>query len=139
MPSGTRNIVHIEDRQEDIQLVKRIVNREYSNIDITSLDDSEIVSKEIENGEFLKRRPDLLLIDINMPKISGLELLEKLDHNAIYKRIPKVIFSSSTHPTDLENAYYHNANSYIEKPKNYAEMKKSLLTAVDYWLNINLK
>ena len=139
MPNGTRNIIHIEDRQEDIQLVQRILTKEHENIEVTSLDDSEKVMNEIDNGEFIKRRPDLLLIDINMPKISGLELLEKLDRTTVYKRVPKVIFSSSTHPTDLEKAYNQNVNSYIEKPKSYAEMKSSLLATVDYWLNYNLR
>ncbi|MGB3591129.1 MAG: response regulator [Nonlabens sp.] len=138
MNTGVKTIIHIDDREEDIALVKRVLDKQFDNAQVVSLNDSEQVVEEIRSGEFLKRRADLLLIDIKMPKISGLELLEEFDSDPNYKKIPKVIFSSSTHPTDLENAYNHHVNSFVEKPKSFKDLKHVLLQTVDYWLNINL-
>lgn len=132
-------VVHIEDREEDILLVRNVLRKELDRIEVISLSDSENVMEEIKSGEFLKRRPYLLLIDINMPKISGIELLEALESKKEYRRIPRVIWSSSTHPDDLKKAYDNYANSFIAKPLDYSNLKETLLTTVNYWLNLNLK
>ncbi len=138
MSPEAKSIIHIEDRPEDIQLVKRVVDKELKEVHLVSLDDSEMVMNEIEDGSFLLRRPDLIIIDIKMPKISGLELLNALNAHPEYNRVPKIIFSSSTHPTDLENAYNLKVNSYVEKPKDYAGLKETLLGLVKYWIHLNL-
>ena len=72
MTSGKKTVIHIEDREEDILLVKRVLQRQIDDVDVVSLDDSEEILNEIKSGDFIKRRPILLLIDIKMPKISGL-------------------------------------------------------------------
>lgn len=138
MTSGNKTLIHIEDREEDILLVKRVLEKQFANVDVVSIADSEKVMHEIKNGSFLKRRPFMLLIDINMPKISGIELLEELESRKEYNRVPRIILSSSTHPTDLENAYRFHANSYVEKPKSFSNLKETLVTTVNYWLNLNL-
>ncbi|WP_124978923.1 response regulator [Nonlabens xiamenensis] len=138
MNTGKRTLIHIEDRMEDIQLVKRVLEKQFDDVAVVSLNDSEKVMEEISNGSFLKRRPFLIVMDIKMPKITGLELLRELRSRDEYKRIPCVILSSSTHPNDLQEAYDHHVNSYVEKPKNFANLRATLVTLVNYWLNLNL-
>lgn len=138
MSTGNRNIIHIEDRDEDIMLVKRVLEKQFSDVNVVSMSDSESASDEILDGTLLKRRPRLILIDIKMPKISGFELLEHLKNDESYIGIPKIIWSSSSQPDDIKDAYNLGANSYLEKPKDYSKLKTTLLTTVDYWLNHNL-
>lgn len=138
MSTGNRNIIHIEDRDEDIMLVKRVLEKQFSDVNVVSMSDSESALDEILDGTLLKRRPRLILIDIKMPKISGFELLEHLKNDESYIGIPKIIWSSSSQPDDIKEAYSLGANSYLEKPKDYSHLKTTLLTTVDYWLNHNL-
>ena len=138
MSNGNRNIIHIEDRDEDIMLVKRVLEKQFSDVNVVSMSDSESALDEILDGTLLKRRPRLILIDIKMPKISGFELLEHLKNDESYIGIPKIIWSSSSQPDDIKEAYSLGANSYLEKPKDYSHLKTTLLTTVDYWLNHNL-
>ncbi|GAK95787.1 two-component system response regulator [Nonlabens tegetincola] len=132
-----KNIVYIEDRLEDIQLFKRIIKKEFSDSNFISFDDSEKVRHLIENNEFEKIRPDLIFIDLKMPKISGLELLGDLNKQE-FRRIPKIMFSSSTINSDIEHAYNLGANSYVEKPKSFQSLKYTVVSAVKYWVEINL-
>ncbi len=138
MSTGNRNIIHIEDRDEDIMLVKRVLEKQFSDVNVVSMSDSESALDEILDGTLLKRRPRLILIDIKMPKISGFELLEHLKNDESYIGIPKIIWSSSSQPDDIKEANNLGANSYLEKPKDYSKLKTTLLTTVDYWLNHNL-
>ncbi len=138
MSTGNRNIIHIEDRDEDTMLVKRVLKKQYLDLSIISMSDSEIALEEILDGTLVKKRPRLILIDIKMPKISGFELLEQLNKNENFIGIPRIIWSSSSQPDDIKKAYKLGANSYLEKPKDYSKLKTTLLTTVDYWLNHNL-
>lgn len=133
-----KTVIYIEDRKEDILLFKRIVEQEFNNINLIIFEDSEKVLESIENKNFNKLSANIVFIDINMPKVSGLELLKVFNDNKIYKKTPKIIFSSSKERSDINNAYELNSNSYIEKPKNFIEFKKTLKETLNYWLNINL-
>ena len=134
----TKNIVYIEDREEDIALLKRVIDREYPGVSLITVDDSEAALKQIEQDEFKNYLPKLLLIDINMPKVSGFEILQALKNKEDYKKIPKVIFSSSTQPTDVDKAYSLQCNSYIEKPATYKELKEIISATINYWLHFNV-
>ncbi|WP_053970967.1 response regulator [Mangrovimonas sp. ST2L15] len=133
-----KTIVYIEDRLEDIMLLERIVRKEFNDIHLISLNDSEQVLEFINNGEFAKLSASLVLLDIKMPKVNGFELLEALQEFIHYENIPKIIFSSSTHLSDINKAYQLKCNSYVEKPKTYLEFKNTLNSTLSYWLNINL-
>ncbi|MDA0176522.1 MULTISPECIES: response regulator [Mesoflavibacter] len=132
------NIILIEDRDEDIQLIKRIITQTYPNLNLIVINDSEVALEHIKNKKILKHRPKLIILDINMPKINGLELLLEIKINNDYNKIPSIIFSSSTHQNDINNAYSNNINSYVQKPMNYKDLKKVLTATIDYWTNINL-
>ena len=138
MKAGKNILIHIEDRAEDIQLVRRVLEKGFEEVQVVSLSDSESVLNEINNGKLLERRPFLIVMDIKMPKVSGLELLQALRSKIEYDRIPCVILSSSAHPKDLKIAYENHVNSYVEKPKSFADLRNTLVTLVDYWLHLNL-
>ncbi len=134
---SSKNIFIIDDRKEDIELISRAISREFQNIQLTTLMDSEQLLKDIINGDLKKARPSLILIDINMPKVSGLEILKALSEQSEYNRIPRIILSSSDHPKDIDNAYGYKANSFVIKPSSYADLKIKLRDIVNYWLQIN--
>lgn len=133
-----KTVVYIEDRAEDVLLFKRVVKKEFTNVELITLDDSEEVLENIENKNFSKLEASVVLIDINMPRISGLELLKAFNNYEVYKKLPKIIFSSSKERSDINKAYELNCNSYIEKPKSFTELKEKLKETLNYWLNTNL-
>lgn len=81
--------------------------------------------------------PVLFLLDINMPRCSGLEVLERLQATALNRSVPVVIFSSSNHPRDVEQAYQRGAHAYLVKPTSTEQRNEIVRTIRAFWLKLN--
>jgi CheY-like chemotaxis protein len=81
--------------------------------------------------------PCLVLLDLKMPRVSGLEVLEWIRQQPNLRRLIVVIFSSSAHPGDIERAYELGANSYIAKPSDMAQTQKIAQLLKGWWLGYN--
>lgn len=90
--------------------------------------------KEIDNSEL----PNLIVLDLGLPDISGFEILELLKINPALKKIPVIIFSSSESRFDIEKSYNLNANSYVVKPIGLDEIGEFIAYMHKYWVNFNL-
>lgn len=82
--------------------------------------------------------PDLILLDINMPRMNGKEVIPKLRSTALGACMPIVIFSSSDHPHDIEHCYKAGCNSYVEKPFELHDYRRALELIAAYWLGLSL-
>lgn len=82
-------------------------------------------------------QPNLILLDLKMPRINGLEVLRRIRHNYRTQLIPVVILSSSAEPEDMTQAYILGANSYISKPMDYDAFVDVVDYLKVYWLDIN--
>ncbi len=81
--------------------------------------------------------PKLVLLDLHMPGLGGIDLLKIIRANKQLQHLPVVIFSSSSAPEDIENSYANGANSYVQKPTDFDEFAQALNSAVNYWVKIN--
>ncbi len=81
--------------------------------------------------------PVLFLLDINMPRCSGLEVLERLQRMPLNRSVPIVIFSSSSHPRDVEQAYRLGAHAYLVKPTSTEQRNEMIRTIRAFWLQMN--
>jgi len=102
----------------------------------------------VEDGEeamsFLRRqgrystapRPDLILLDLNLPRVSGQEVLHEIKHNPNWKRIPVVIMSGSDDEKDIMAAYDQHANCYVTKPIDLDKFMAAVRTIEDFWLTV---
>ena len=81
--------------------------------------------------------PKLVLLDIKMPKVDGLEVLRELRGNALTSSLPIVLLTSSAEERDLHRAYELHANSYIVKPVNFEQFVESIREIGMYWLVLN--
>ncbi len=95
---------------------------------------------EAENGENAltlledKNKPyDLIISDLNMPRMNGFELLLKLKKNDQYKNIPVVIMSTSNNPLDLKKCFDLGISGYFMKPLKYTEYAKKVISLLEYW------
>jgi two-component system, response regulator len=82
-------------------------------------------------------RPKLIVLDLKLPKIDGLDLLRRLKSNPLTRTIPVVILSSSQEARDLVESYRLGVNSYLVKPMDFDEFGESVRALGRYWLNFN--
>ncbi|OGI20859.1 MAG: hypothetical protein A3B68_08635 [Candidatus Melainabacteria bacterium RIFCSPHIGHO2_02_FULL_34_12] len=131
------DILIVEDNQDDVFLTKyslktlnitgKIFLANYGQNAI------EILNNLLEKNEKL---PDLILLDMNLPKLTGLEVLQQIKSNQSMYLIPTVIFTSSDSISDMKNCYEHGADLYIKKPNNINEYKKIMEYITRYCFSI---
>lgn len=92
-----------------------------------------------KKGQFAKaQRPDIILLDINIPIFNGLEVLQEIKQDEILKKIPVIMLTTSSNPTDIDNAYKNYCNSYIKKPLEIEEFMKAILKIEEFWLQLTI-
>jgi CheY-like chemotaxis protein len=82
------------------------------------------------------RAVDLILLDLNLPKRSGHEVLVELKNDERFKRIPVVVVSSSTHERDVTGAYDEGANAYVTKSSDYVDFTEKTRTMCEFWAKV---
>lgn len=101
-----------------------------------------IVHDGVEAIDFLKKqgqyesapRPDIILLDLNMPCMGGHEVLEWIKNDKDLKVIPVVILTTSTNHTDIVKSYEHSANAYLSKPLNLEDYKAAIISTCSFWM-----
>lgn len=79
----------------------------------------------------------LVLLDLKLPKVSGLEVLERLRENPVTQYVPVVVFTSSDEEGDISRSYELGANSYVRKPVDYDKFMDAIQRVLNYWLKVN--
>lgn len=134
----TVKILLVEDNPGDIRLIKEILNENGINNIIHVIMDGESALKFLlKEGNFRDApRPDLILLDLNLPKKDGRELLSEIKDNKQLKSIPVVILTTSTAEEDIIETYNKHANSYITKPVDLDQFIRVVESIQDFWLNV---
>ncbi|MCJ7443198.1 MAG: response regulator [Methanotrichaceae archaeon] len=109
-------IMLVEDDPEDVNFTKRVLkyNKIYKNLIIVSNGSEALNSLEQLATE--KRFPDLILLDLNLPDISGIDLLKKIKENTRFESVPVVILTGSNVDDDIQKSYDLGASTYLVKP-----------------------
>ncbi len=119
------DILLVEDNPDDVLLTKLAIKEAGINDSLTLANNGksalEILNSLVEKEEKL---PDLILLDINLPKITGLEVLHEIKSHKSTESIPTIIFTSSDAMSDMKYCYEKGANLYLKKPNNIKEYKK---------------
>jgi two-component system, response regulator len=89
-------------------------------------------------GRNITNRPKLILLDIKLPKVSGLQVLERIKSDERTRKIPVVVLTSSSEGPDIEKSYQLGANSYIVKPVDFAQFKDTIKKLGFYWQILNI-
>lgn len=128
-------ILLIEDNLGDVLLTKeafRVAHFKY-NLHIAK-DGAEALQMLEKQGRFNKiPKPDLILLDLNLPKIDGREVLEKIKSNITLKDIPVIVLSGSDAESDITKSYDLHANSYIVKPDNFDDLVEIIASIENFW------
>ncbi|MDP1687490.1 response regulator [Hydrogenophaga sp.] len=130
-------ILLVEDNPMDLDLTLRAFNKKkFSNTIQVARDGEEALAffPRWAAGEPL---PAVILLDINLPKVNGLEVLQKLKEHPVFRRIPVVVLTSSRENSDLDTAYDLGVNSYIEKPVSFNKFIEVAEHIELYWCLLN--
>jgi two-component system, response regulator len=135
-------ILLVEDNQEDAELTIRALTKQRLANKIVHLNDgAEALDFIYGLGSYSERNvnqiPKVILLDLKMPKISGLEVLKKIKSDQRLKMIPVVILTSSAEDPDIREAYELGANSYIVKPVDFNAFSNTVADLGLYWLVVN--
>ncbi len=137
-----KNILLVEDNQQDEMLILRVLRKNNLANEITVMrDGQQAVDYLFREGEFASREgtdfPTVILLDIGLPRLSGLEVLGRLRADARTRLLPVVILTSSDEEQDRLQSYQNGANSFVRKPLDFAEFVETITRLGVYWLAIN--
>jgi CheY-like chemotaxis protein len=132
-------ILIAEDSLNDRKLLHLALQRNPRRVDIHEATDGTEVIDYLngDGGKFENRArfpmPDLIILDLKMPRMDGLEVLRWLRNHPTFSRIPVVMLSGSGLEKDVDEAYRLGVHSYIQKPADFKDFVRKLGTLIDYW------
>jgi two-component system, response regulator len=136
------DILLVEDSSEDAELAIHALRREHlANHIYVARDGEEALEFLFCRGAFAARAfdhpPKLVLLDLKLPKVDGIEVLRQVKGDSRTKTIPVVVMTSSKEERDLVRSYDLGANSYIQKPVDFEQFRQTVKTVGLYWLVTN--
>lgn len=130
------NILLVEDNEGDIVLTQEAFKEAGIECSMNIVRDGEEAISYLENARDGVQQPSLVLLDINLPKVNGLQVLKFIKKDKVLRRMVVVMLSTSSYDKDIDNSYDGFANSYITKPSDLSSFVSTIGKIKDYWLNI---
>lgn len=137
-----RTIILIEDNPDDRELTLRALKRCRPNQAVLVMEDGAeafafLTNTKRGSATDQRVRPALILLDLKMPKVDGLELLKRLRSEPNTRLVPIVVLTSSNERRDVQSAYQSGANSYLTKPVEFERFVGAVDCLCRYWLDYN--
>ena len=136
-----KHILLVEDSEDDVVLLKRALKT--SGVEVlldlatTGREAIEYLSRILAEGADPLQRPRLVLLDLKLPEVLGLDVLKWIRSQPAFQSLIVVILTTSRHRSDLERAYGLGANSYLVKPATLDDLQRMMRTFGDYWFAYN--
>jgi CheY-like chemotaxis protein len=138
MASAPIEILLVEDSPADVRLTKEAMKdaRVRNNVHVAS-DGVEALDFLYKRGRHLSApTPDLILLDLNLPRKDGREVLEEIKHADALRRIPVVVLTTSQAERDILTSYQLNANAYVTKPVDLEQFLSAVKSIEGFWLEV---
>ncbi|HNV76356.1 MAG: response regulator [Gemmatimonadetes bacterium] len=140
VPNALRpiRILLVEDNAGDVELIRDTLDQSHVLLDLS------VVVDGVHASDFLNRRgayesaqrPDLILLDLNLPRRSGLEMLQEIKGDPQLRLIPVVVLTSSEAELDIVRSYASGANCYVTKPVNLTALQQVVESVKSFWFTI---
>ncbi len=142
-PRPAHAILLVEDNPADVKITQRALKESAVPVELIVVrDGQEAVEYLLREGKHASsegwRGPDLILLDLNLPRLSGLEVLQRIRATPALRAVPVVVLTTSRRPEDVQAMYAAGANTYIEKPQDFARFAQVLHVIQRYWLDTAL-
>ncbi len=130
-------ILLVEDNRGDVRLTSEVMREHDGRFDVTVVGDgTDALALLRREGEYAALpRPDLILLDLRLPRMDGLEFLAQVKADGNFKRIPVVVLTSSRADADVARAYDLGAACYVTKPIDLMEFIDTVLNLVRFWVD----
>ena len=140
VPNALRpiRILLVEDNAGDVELIRDTLDQSHVLLDLSVVVDSVHASDFLNRrGAYeLAQRPDLILLDLNLPRRSGLEMLQEIKGDPQLRLIPVVVLTSSEAELDIVRSYASGANCYVTKPVNLTALQQVVESVKSFWFTI---
>ena len=132
-------ILLVEDNPLDVDLIRRALEKSDMGVRLDVAQDGEEALAFLKKWEGGGPVPVFMILDLKLPKVDGLEILQAIKKHPRFKIMPVVILTSSNELSDIQKAYALGANSYILKSIDYEEFSHAVSMIQRYWCRLNIK
>jgi len=131
-------VMFVEDNPDDVEIARRAFKQADLVSDVMlARDGQDVIDRLLPEGvQEAGSRPDLILLDLNLPRLNGFEVLERLRASETYRTVPVIVLSASARQEDVLRSYQLGANSYLQKPAVFEEFTELLEVLGRYWLQL---
>lgn len=137
MGENSVNVLLVEDDPDDVSFVERAFATVWSDCKLHVVEDGEMALQYLRNeGDFAAAPlPDLILLDLNMPKVNGYEVLGDIKNDEKLRHIPVIVLTTSSDRDSMMRAYQLHANSFITKPVTAEQLDRIVELVIEYWFS----
>src|SRR5579864_3179289 len=131
-------ILLLEDNPADTHLLLSVLQSLSARLHVTAVDSgAQALDLLFQRGRYAKSlRPDLIVLDLNVPILNGHEVLNVIKSNSVLRSIPVVVWSASAQPQDVKRAYDLGASTYLVKPMELEQMESMLTGLAAFWIKL---
>jgi CheY-like chemotaxis protein len=131
-------ILLVEDNESDIELTRESLEQSKLLVNLNVVRDGRAAIDYLRRNDSYEdaTRPDIILLDLNLPKLSGQKVLEKIKNDEELKSIPVAVLSASEAQEDIEKSYEEHANCYITKPLGFKDFQELVKQFENFWFSI---
>jgi two-component system, chemotaxis family, response regulator Rcp1 len=136
MEEKPKTILLVEDNKADVRLIEEALKNSSLTYEMAMVRDGFAAMEYLhQEGEYAAAsRPDLIILDLNLPKKDGREVLAEIKTNPQFKRIPVIILTTSKNEDDIQQSYDLNANCFITKSRNLSQLFTIVRRIEEFWL-----
>lgn len=138
MSDQARSILLVEDNPMDVDLTRRAFKKRQVTYPVDVARDGEEALNIFQHWPSGKAAPLLILLDLKLPKVDGLEVLQYLKTDSRFRTVPVVVLTTSAEDSDIRTAYQLGANSYIVKPVDFDRFMEVVDHIQTYWCSLNI-
>jgi CheY-like chemotaxis protein len=132
-------ILHVEDNPDDVMLMNLAFNRAGITARLHVVSDGDEAITALENSVITGGAPVCVLLDVKLPRVSGLEVLAWIREQPRLRRLPVILLTSSSQTADINRAYDLGANSFLVKPPDLDSLTQLVKTVAHYWVQTNVR
>jgi len=134
----SREVLLVEDNPADAKLAIKAFAKSAGDVHVSVVEDGEQALTLLRRGALLadESLPDLILLDLNLPRLDGREVLAAIKRNPRLKQIPVIVLTGSNASMDVLTSYRLHANGYVRKPFSFADLAIAVKKIHDFWLTL---